>query len=77
MMNISAKETGVSIKIGSAEGTRKSDLIWEKNGYNVNSPSLISFRHTHGVYIYHLKLVSSIVLRALAVGLLVKPMNAT
>lgn len=63
------------LETGSARGTRKTNLIWEKNGYNVDSPSILFFRPTQGVYIYHLKLVNSIVPQALVGGILVKPVN--
>lgn len=53
----------------------KTNMIREKNGYNVDIPSLIFFRPTQGVYIYHIKLVNSVVPRAPIGGLSVKPVN--
>lgn len=61
----------------SARGTRKTNLIWEKKGYNVNNPSLLSVRPTQGVYIYLLKLVNLVRPWTLVGGLLVKPVNPT
>lgn len=52
----------------------KSNLIREKNGYNFDISSLMCFRPTKSVYIYHLKLVYLVVLQDLVGGLLIKPM---
>lgn len=75
MMSISVKEAMVSVEIGSVRGTGKSDLFWEKNGCNFDSPSLMTFRPTKGVYIYYLKSANSVVLWASVGVLLVKIMN--
>ena len=50
----------------------KSDLIWDKNGYNFDISFLVCFSPTQSVYIYNLKLVNLVVLQDLVGGLLVE-----